>query len=318
MKPECRPPAASSFLPFSFWFRLKMVSPATATDESAALQGMRTIEVRAPETQTAPYVFASPHSGRDYSEAFLAASRLDPLTLRRSEDCFVDELFAAAPELGSPLLLAHFPRAFCDANRNPAELDPAVFEGLLPESPESRSPRVVAGLGVIARIVRDGADIYRRRLPLAEGELRLRCLHRPYHEALEGLVETTRARFGICVLVDCHSMPSQAVAAPGTRGRMPDMILGDRYGASCAPALTDHADRLLTGLGFVVTRNTPYAGGYTAEHYGRPQSGVHALQIEINRALYLDEDRLEKRPEAFSRLKLRLDGFLAELLAFRP
>jgi N-formylglutamate amidohydrolase len=295
-----------------------MISPATATDDDASLGGMRTVEVRVPQIQSVPYVFASPHSGRDYSDAFLASSRLDPLTLRRSEDCYVDELFAGAPDAGAPLLLAHFPRAFCDANRNAAELDPAVFEGLLPDSPETRSPRVVAGLGVIARIVRDGADIYRRRLPLEEGERRLSDLHRPYHAALQELVVSTQAAFGSCMLIDCHSMPSQAAAATGVRGRMPDMILGDRYGASCTAGLTDHADRVLSRLGFVVTRNNPYAGGYTAEHYGKPNTGVHALQIEINRALYLDEDRLEKVPDAFARLKLRLDEFIAQLTAFRP
>ena len=295
-----------------------MIDLATATDDGAPFSGMRTFEVRAPQTQTAPYVFASPHSGRDYSEAFLAASRLDPLTLRRSEDCYVDELFAAVPDLGAPLLLAHFPRAFCDVNRNAAELDPAIFEGALPDSPETRSPRVVAGLGVIARIVRDGAEIYRRRLTLAEGERRLSLLHRPYHAELEGLASATRSAFGMCILIDCHSMPSQAAAATSTRGRVPDIILGDRYGASCSPGLTDHADRVLSRLGFVVTRNNPYAGGYTAEHYGRPHIGVHALQIEINRALYLDEDRLEKRAEPFARLKARLDQFMSQLVEFRP
>ena len=275
------------------------------------------LEVRAPAVQSVPFVFASPHSGRDYSADFLAASRLDPLTLRRSEDCFVDELFAAAPDHGAPLLLANFPRAYCDVNRDPAELDPAVFAEPPPATPQTRSPRVTAGLGVIPRVVRDGADIYTGRLPLAEAGRRLGALHAPYHAALRGLAAETKARFGACVLIDCHSMPSAAAVA-ASRGFPPDIILGDRYGASCAPGLTAHAESTLKTLGFSVARNNPYAGGYTAEHYGAPVSGLHALQIEINRGLYLDEDRLEKRGHAFTSLKTRLDRFIAALVAYAP
>lgn len=275
------------------------------------------VEIRRPAAQTVPFVFASPHSGRDYSADFLAATRLDPLTLRRSEDCYVDELFAGTPGQGAPLLLAHFPRAYCDVNRDPAELDPAVFAEAPPATPQTRSPRVTAGLGVIARVVRDGADIYPGRLPLAEAGRRLGALHAPYHAALRGLVTDTRRRFGAAVLVDCHSMPSQAAAAAG-RGPAPDIILGDRYGASCAPGLTAHAEAALRALGFSVARNNPYAGGYTAEHYGAPGGGLHALQIEINRALYLDEDRLEKRPAAFDSLRSRLDRFVTALIGYVP
>lgn len=275
------------------------------------------LEIRAPHAQDVPFVFASPHSGRDYPAEFLAASRLDPLTLRRSEDCYVDELVAGATALGAPLLLARFPRAFCDANRDPAELDPAVFAEAPPATPHTRSPRVHAGLGVIARVVRDGAEIYPRKLPLAEGARRLAGFHAPYHAALAELVAATRRRFGVCMLIDCHSMPSQA-AAQASRGGAPDIVLGDRYGASCAPGLTALAEQTLRGLGFVVARNNPYAGGYTVERYGAPSGGVHALQIEVNRALYLDEERLEKRPAPFDLLRQRLDRFMAALVAWKP
>ncbi|MCC6918913.1 MAG: N-formylglutamate amidohydrolase [Alphaproteobacteria bacterium] len=277
------------------------------------------IEVRAPSAQTTPYVFASPHSGRAYSADFLSATQLDPLTLRRSEDCYVDELFAGAPARGAPLLLAHFPRAYCDVNRDPAELDPAIIREPIPQSLHTRSPRVSAGLGVIARIVRDGAEIYSAPMPLAEAGRRLESLHAPYHATLRTLVDRTTALFGCCALIDCHSMPSQAAASvPGLRGRMVDIVLGDRFGASCHPALTDHAERCLAALGFSVARNNPYAGGYTAESYGAPGVGVHALQIEINRALYLDEDRLEKRPACFAALCQRLNQFIDALMRFTP
>lgn len=281
-----------------------------ATDQTAG----QMVEIRAPSVQTVPFVFASPHSGRNYSPEFLASSRLDPLTLRRSEDCFVDELFGGAPERGIPLLLAHFPRAYCDVNRHPGELDPAVFREPLPASPQTRSPRVSAGLGVIARIVRDGAEIYPHPLPLAEADRRLAESHEPYHRALNHLIQRTVTRFGYGVLVDCHSMPSLAVAgAVGLRGRSPDIVLGDRYGASCDGQITSEAERIFVDLGFTVARNNPYAGGFTAEHYGKPARHVHALQIEINRAIYLDEDRLEKRTVAFLDLKQRLDAFMERI-----
>lgn len=271
----------------------------------------RGYEIVEPAARTSRVVFSSPHSGRDYPADLLGATRLDPLTLRRSEDCYVDELFGAAPTCGAPLLKALFPRAYCDLNRDPGELDPALFLEAPPSTPMSRSPRVHAGLGVIARVVRDGADIYRRRLPLAEARRRLALLHAPYHAALGRLLETARLRFGQAILIDCHSMPSQA-AVGGV-----DMILGDRYGASCAPALTAFATETLTGLGFTVGRNNPYAGGYTAETYGAPARGVHVLQIEVNRALYLDEVRLE-RSSSFAALQSRLSGFVAAMAEHGP
>jgi N-formylglutamate amidohydrolase len=244
-----------------------------------------------PPTQTVPLVFASPHSGRDYPAEFLAETRLDPLSLRRSEDCFVDELFAAAPEFGAPLLAATFPRAFCDANREAWELDPAMFEDPLPAWVNSSSSRVSAGLGTIPRIVASGEAIYRRKLRLVDAERRVQSCWQPYHDQLGGLVGETRRRFGTCLLIDCHSMP-----ASGTVAKSVDFVLGDAHGTSCAPHITRLVERTLTELGYAVRRNEPYSGGYITRHYGRPAEGVNALQIEVARSLYMDEARIERLP----------------------
>lgn len=254
-------------------------------------------DILAPAAQAAPVVLASPHSGRDYRPEFLAASRLPLQTLRKSEDCYIDELFAAAPQLGVPLLRAHFPRAFVDPNREPFELDPAMFADALPDYVNTTSPRVGAGLGTIARLVTNGEEIYGEKLNFAQAAAWIERNHRPYHAALAGLIMRTRARFGTCLLVDCHSMPSIGGPMDRDAGRQRvDFVLGDCHGTSCNPGLVDAAEAALTDMGYNVTRNIPYAGGYTTRHYGRPTEGVHALQIEINRALYLDEDSLERRP----------------------
>ena len=254
-------------------------------------------EILAPETQSKPLVFASPHSGANYPADFIAASRLDPLSLRMSEDSFVDEIFGAAPQLGAPLLRALFPRAYVDANREAFELDPAMFVDELPDYANTRSPRVAAGLGTIARTVANGANIYRHKLTFAEALFRLRNYYWPYHQALRDLLEETRSRYGYCILIDCHSMPS--VGGPLDRdpgSRRVDFVLGDRYGRACAPAIIETVEEVLSGFGYVVTRNKPYSGGYVTDHYGRPEAGVHALQIEINRSLYMDERRIQRGP----------------------
>ena len=244
------------------------------------------LTVRHPLRLAVPVVFASPHSGRAYPPEFVAAARLDPLFLRRSEDGFVDRLFAAAPDHGAPLLLAEFPRAFCDANREAWELDPSMFDERLPGFANTASPRVGVGLGTIPRVVASGAAIYRTRLPFAEAERRIAACWQPYHAALAGLIGATRAQFGACLLIDCHSMPS----APDSG---PDMVLGDAYGTTCAPRVTRFVEQTLRDLGYTVRRNDPYAGGYVTRHYGRPRDGVHALQIELARRLYMDEARIE-------------------------
>ncbi|MEX2642397.1 MAG: N-formylglutamate amidohydrolase [Acetobacterales bacterium] len=257
----------------------------------------------APAEQTAAVVVASPHSGRDYPPAFVAGSALDPLSLRKSEDGFVDELFACAPAEGVPLLAARFPRAFVDVNREPYELDPAMFADDLPDYVNTTSPRVAAGLGTIARIVANGESIYREKLPFAEAKRRAETCYEPYHAALAGLIGATVERFGHCILLDAHSMPSNApCVAPGTAGdvasgrgpRDADAVLGDLHGTACAPAVTEAAERCLRRRGYRVARNAPYAGGYVTRHYGRPRTGVHVIQVELSRALYMDEQRLTR------------------------
>ncbi len=249
-------------------------------------------EVLAPARARGPFVFNSPHSGAAYPAEFLAASRLDPMALRRSEDMFVDDLFAGVVERGAPLLRAHFPRAYLDVNREPYELDPRMFDGRLPDHCNTRSMRVAGGLGTIARVVGEGQEIYARRLSVAEALERIERLYRPYHAALRTLLEDTRRRFGFAVLVDCHSMPSGPhLQADGGRA---DVVIGDRYGTSCAGCFTDAVEDGLRALGYRVSRNKPYAGGFITEHYGHPLAGFHALQLEVNRSLYMDERRQTK------------------------
>jgi N-formylglutamate deformylase len=263
-----------------------------------------------PARQAVPLVFASPHSGAHYSAEFLARARLGPIALRRSEDSFVDELFEAAPDQGAPLLAATFPRVFCDVNREPWELDPGMFEGPLPAWVNSASPRVGAGLGTIARVVASGEPVYRHKLPFAEAERRIRRYWQPYHAALASLIAETRARFGCCLLLDCHSMP----AHPSHGSPPADMVLGDAHGTACAPRATRLVEETLAGLGYRVRRNDPYAGGYVTRHYGVPREGVHALQIEIARSLYMDEARVERAPGLMP-LKRDLARLIATLAA---
>lgn len=269
----------------------------------------RPFRVIRPQVQTVPFVFASGHSGRLYPQSLIAQSRLDPLTLRRSEDAFVDELFSDVASLGAPLIAAEFPRAYCDVNRATGELDSAMFNAALNLAIDSPSPRVAAGLGVIPRIVRDGAEIYARKLSPREAELRLSGLYRPYHAALAELAAQTVERFGIAVVVDCHSMPSAL--------SVPDIVLGDRYGASAPLLLTGWAEHAFVGMRFSIARNAPYAGGYTTLLYGRAASGLFGLQIEINRALYLDEERIQRKT-GFDNLKRRLTETLARLIRIDP
>jgi N-formylglutamate deformylase len=260
-----------------------------------------------PLMQSVPFVFASPHSGRAYPPSFVAQSRLSFRNLRRSEDAFVDELFASVLHCGAPFIAASFPRAYLDANRAPAELDAGMFEGPLPFAVDAASPRVNAGLGVIPRIVREGAEIYRDKLATQEAGERLTRLYRPYHAALAQLVEETHARFGVVAVIDCHSMPSATAA--------PDIVLGDRYGVSAATAVIRAAEGAFERHGFSVARNVPYSGGYTTQLHGRPGRARHALQIEINRALYLDEETIQRRPQ-FAELTERLAAALRALASF--
>lgn len=267
-----------------------------------------------PPRQTAPLVIASPHSGRAYAPDFLALSRLDSRALRKSEDCFVDELCAGAPGLGLPLLAARFPRAWCDVNREPWELDPAMFADRLPPYVNVASPRVAAGLGTIARVVASGEPIYRGKLRFAEAVARIEACWRPYHAALAGLIAETRAAFGACLLLDIHSMPRP----PGiAHGHGPDIVVGDLHGAACDRPIVQLVEQALRGEGFILRRNDPYAGGYVTRHYGRPREHVHVVQIEIARALYMDEAELLRGP-GFAALQAGLTRLFATLAAAIP
>ena len=268
--------------------------------------------VARPQSLKVPLVFNSPHSGRIYPQAFLAASRLDPLALRRSEDAYVEELFAFVTGLGAPLLYAHFPRAYLDVNREPYELDPALFRDGLPHYANTQSVRVVGGLGTIARIVSESDEIYREPLTVGAALERINRLYTPYHETLSCLLDEAKRDFGFSVLIDCHSMPSNPIAEQG--GVRPDFVLGDRFGTSCSPEITRLAAGHLKAQGYAVALNKPYAGGYITEHYGRPHRGQHALQIEINRALYMDETSFERSAE-FERLRGGLEAMVLALIA---
>jgi N-formylglutamate amidohydrolase len=248
-----------------------------------------------PERPFSPVVFTSSHSGRAYSADLMPGVRLCPLNLRRSEDCFVDELFSAAPAHGAPLLAANFPRAFCDANREAWELDPAMFTERLPDWVNTTSSRVSAGLGTIAKVVASGEPIYAGKLPFREAERRIFTYWRPFHDTLGRLIGDIKERFGYCLLIDCHSMPS---GGQGRRAatRPVDFVLGDLHGSACASRVTRAAEAELSGKGYLVRRNDPYAGGFITRHYGRPADDVHVLQIEIARALYMDEARIERLP----------------------
>ena len=271
-------------------------------------------EVRRREALASPLVFASPHSGRFYPPSLLAASRLSARDLRLSEDAWVDALIAPAEAAGAALVLAGWARAWADLNRGPRELDPLMFDTPPTEAAPNRTARVAAGLGCIPRIVGQGREIYDRRLATSEVERRLRSAWRPYHAALERVLADARAAFGRAVLIDWHSMPSSAGAGERSRtGRAPDVVLGDRHGVSCSGLLTARVQAEFERRGYAVTRNSPYAGGWTTERYGRPAEGTHVLQVELNRALYIDEASLTQTG-GFARLRRDI-GSVAEALA---
>ncbi|MGA9089881.1 MAG: N-formylglutamate amidohydrolase [Bradyrhizobium sp.] len=249
-------------------------------------------EIVEPAAWRAPIIFNSPHSGSVYPEHFLSASRIDLAALRRSEDSFMDELIAGLSHRGFPTVSVNFPRSYVDVNREPYELDPRMFSGRLPSFANTRSMRVAGGLGTIPRVVGDGQEIYRERLSVDDALARIEALYKPYHRALRRLINQAHQAFGTAVLVDCHSMPSVGVSRD--EPRRPDVVIGDRYGTSCAPLLADMVEETMSRLGYSVGRNKPYAGGFITEHYGNPASGLHTVQLELNRAIYMDERRRER------------------------
>ncbi|MGZ9809251.1 N-formylglutamate amidohydrolase [Pseudoroseicyclus sp. H15] len=268
--------------------------------------------VKMPARRQSAVIFASPHSGNDYPPSFLAQARLDERAIRSSEDAFVDRLFDTAPELGSPLIVAHAPRAYVDLNRAAEELDPALIEGLRRVNP---NPRIASGLGVIPRVVAGGRAIYSGRLSLAEAEHRLARVWRPYHAELGRLVDDSHLAFGQAILIDCHSMPHEALDSLGPRGaRKPDVVIGDRFGAAAAPALVAEIEAAFQRAGLRTARNMPFAGAYVTQAYGRPARRRHAVQIEIDRALYMDEARICPLPD-FDAFRTLLRGVIADIAA---
>ncbi len=251
-------------------------------------------------------VFSSPHSGAEYPESFLAGACLTPLQLRSSEDAFVDRFIGDT--LGAPVIKARLPRAYVDLNRAADELDPAIIENA---GGQPTNPRIAAGLGVIPRVVANGRAIQLGKMKLSEARARLATYYHPYHTALAGLVEAQRQRFGACYLFDIHSMPRAALPR-GLLNKRPDIVLGDRYGTACDHWLSDTVAALFTEAGFVVARNTPFAGGYITRHYGAPTQGVQAMQIEIDRSLYMNEARVELHRD-FEDIRARISGVLTRM-----
>jgi N-formylglutamate amidohydrolase len=249
-------------------------------------------EILAPASWTAPVVFNSPHSGRVYPEALLRMTRLSPQSLRKSEDCYVDELFEPCVDLGAPLLRALLPRVYIDLNREAYELDPRMFEGELPGYMNISSPRVAGGLGTIPRLVAEGEEIYRGKLTLHEALARIDSIYRPYHRALKSLLDEVMAKAGTVLLLDCHSMP--ATGGQQSRAKTADVVIGDRYGAACPEEITSFIEKLFRAEGLSVVRNAPYAGGFITQNYGCSTLGQNAIQIELSRALYMNETTLAK------------------------
>ncbi|WP_102108554.1 N-formylglutamate amidohydrolase [Oceaniglobus roseus] len=266
----------------------------------------------APETRTTGVVFASPHSGRDYPAELMQATVLDALAIRSSEDAFVDLLFDSAPREGAPLLTATAPRAYLDLNRAADELDPALIEGV---RRGGHNPRVASGLGVVPRVVAGGRAIYRGKLGLDVARRRIDDVWRPYHETLERLLHESQAGFGTALLVDCHSMPHEAIESLSRDRRgMPDVVLGDRFGVAASAGIMDAVEAVFAAEGLRVARNAPFAGAFITQHYGRPARGRHVVQVEIDRALYMDEERVAPRPD-FAAFKAVIDRVVAGIAA---
>ncbi|KPQ16875.1 MAG: N-formylglutamate deformylase [Rhodobacteraceae bacterium HLUCCO18] len=268
-----------------------------------------------PSEPTTSVVVASPHSGRHYPRSFLRSSMLDERSIRSSEDAFMDMLVEAAPELGAPLLAAEYPRAYIDLNRSADELDPGVIDGV---GRVVQTPRISSGLGVIPRVVANGRAIYRGKLGRAEADERIERIWHPYHQELDRLMQGAHDRFGEAVILDFHSMPHEAldsVARPGAR--RPEVVLGDRFGASARGDLVDALETAFLQAGLVVSRNAPFAGAYVTQRYGRPMRGWHAVQIEIDRSLYMNE-RLIRPNGNFDNVRRIVTSVIARAIDATP
>ena len=267
-------------------------------------------KVQHPERLLSCAVFASPHSGRDYTWSFLRGTVLDEHAIRSSEDAFVDQLFDCAPQYGATFLKARVPRAFVDLNRSSDELDPALIEGV---RRQGHNPRVASGLGVIPRVVANGRAIYRGKISGAEAQRRIRTFWQPYHETLQTLLDAARRNFGQAVLIDCHSMPHEAMDGVSRTGmRRPDVVLGDRFGAAAGGDVVDRIEAAFVDAGFAVTRNAPFAGAYITQAYGRPSRGQHAIQVEIDRSLYMNEALIQPNRD-FDAVRQALRPVIADI-----
>ncbi|SMO98655.1 N-formylglutamate amidohydrolase [Paracoccus laeviglucosivorans] len=271
-----------------------------------------TFDLKRPQNWLGGVIIASPHSGRCYPDWFLAESRLDTQNLRSSEDAFVDRLIQPALDFGAVVLTSRVPRSMVDLNRSPDEMDPLVVSGAIPRM---MNPRIMAGLGVIPRVVSQGRAIHDRPIPREKADLRIMQLWHPYHQALSALLDESVARFGGAVLIDMHSMPRDALAhLPRPR---PDFVLGDRNGVSASPRISAGVAEAVTAEGFRLRRNSPFAGAYIAATYGKPRNNIHVIQLEMDRSLYMDERQIEPRAD-FDLFSARFTNIIERLARLRP
>ncbi|MBL4769186.1 MAG: N-formylglutamate amidohydrolase [Rhodobacteraceae bacterium] len=267
-------------------------------------------QLKLPKNRLSSVVFASPHACATYPTTFVRQSILDEHTIRSSEDAFVNDLFAPAPEFGAPLLMAGVPRAFIDMNRNQDELDPALIEGA---KRHGHNPRITSGLGVIPRVVANGRAIYRGKIPMNEAQRRIKNYWHPYHAALQGLLDEAKADFGHAILIDCHSMPHEAMDGVARAGSpRPEIVLGDRFGAAASAEIVDRVESAFVLAGLTVTRNAPFAGAYVTQAYGRPSRRQHAIQVEIDRSIYMDERHIVPNKN-FAEFQTMLRQIIAEI-----
>lgn len=263
-----------------------------------------------PDVRTTAVVFASPHSGREYPWNFVRRTNLDERTLRSSEDAFVDRLFDAAPRHGAPLLTAIAPRAWIDVNRSSEELDPALIEGV---KRTAHNPRVASGLGEVPRVVANGRSIYRGKITRKEADARIEEFWKPWHQALQTLMDDSTALFGEAILIDCHSMPHEAIESIShTRGARPEIVLGDRFGAAAGSDVVDKIESALTSAGLRVARNAPFAGAFVTQNYGRPARNRHVVQVEIDRSLYMNEHQIRPNNN-FKAFKALIDRVVSDV-----
>jgi N-formylglutamate amidohydrolase len=269
-----------------------------------------TYKITRPNQRNTSVVFASPHSGCDYTAAFMDQVDLDATTIRSSEDAFVNQLYAAAPDFGAPLIQAIAPRAFVDLNRGPDELDSALINDL---RRKPQNPRVANGLGVIPRVVANGRHIYHGKITLAQAHHRIAHYWRPYHDQLQTLMDESNRAYGQSILIDCHSMPHEALSNMATQNAThPDIVLGDRFGSTAAPQIMDQVEQAFVDAGFRVARNAPFAGAYIVQRYGQPQKAQHAIQVEIDRRIYMNEQTLTPNTD-FAHIKAVMDGVIAQI-----